>query len=86
MHCLELLTPEAIKSLGSTKIKNTKDINGKNVFYLEIRSILVHGNIFSHNYHYDSRVLYTFVPNKSFGQLIDISLKNFAISKVVFIY
>ena len=38
MHCLELLTPEAIKSLGSTKIKNTKDINGKNVFYLEIRS------------------------------------------------
>ena len=29
----------------------------------------------------DSRVLYTFVPNKSFGRLLDISPKNFVLLK-----
>ena len=29
-----------------------------------------------------SRVLYTFVPNKSFGQLLDISPKKFIFSKI----
>ena len=43
--------------------------------------VLVHCNIVNNNYQQDSRVLYTFVPNKSFGQLLDISPKNFIFLK-----
>ena len=69
--------PETIKLLGRTKSKITKDKNDENVPHLEITEvILVHYNIVSNDYQQDSRVLYTFVPNKSFGQLLDISLKN----------
>ena len=39
--------------------------------------VLVHCNIVNNNYPQDSRVyIYTFIPNKSFGQLLDISPKN----------
>ena len=34
--------------------------------------ILVHCNIVNNDYQQDSIVLYTFVSNKSFGQLLDI--------------
>ena len=44
--------------------------------YLEITEVvLVHCNIVNNYFQQDSRVLYTFVPNKSFGQLLDISPK-----------
>ena len=50
--------------------------------HLEITEVvLVHCNIVNNNYQQDSRVLYTFVPNKSFGQLLDISPKNFIFLK-----
>ena len=63
-----------MKLLGSTKSKITKDENGRNVPYLEITEVLlVHCNIVNNNYQQNSRVLYTFIPNKSFGQLLDIS-------------
>ena len=39
--------------------------------------ILVHYNIGDNDYQQDSRVLYRFVINKSFGQLLDISPRNF---------
>ena len=53
---------------GSTKNKISKDKNGENVSYLEIiEVVLVLCNIFNNDYQQDSRVLYTFVPNKSFG-------------------
>ena len=59
--------PGTRKLLGSTKSKITKD--GKNVSHLEItEAILVHCNIVNNDYQEDSRVLYTFVPNKLFGQ------------------
>ena len=75
---LELLTPETMKSLRSIKNKIIKYENGENVPHLEITEVvLVHCNIVDNNYQEDSRVLYTFFPNKSFGQLLDISLKNF---------
>ena len=71
---LELLTKETIKLLGSTKNKITKDKNGQNVPHLEITEVvLVHCNMVNNDYQQDSRVLYTFVPNKSFGSLLDIS-------------
>ena len=34
--------------------------------------VLVYYNIVNNNHKQNSRVLYTFVPNKSFGQLLDI--------------
>ena len=58
--------------------KITKDKNGKNVPYLEITEIiLVHCNIVNVDYQQDSRVLYTFVPNKPFGSLLEIAQSNF---------
>ena len=45
--------------------------------YLEITEVVfVHSNIINNDYQRNSRVLHTFIPNKSFGQLLDISAKN----------
>ena len=67
-----------MKPLGSTKSKITKDENSQNVPHLEITEmVLVQCNIVKNDYEQDSGVLYTFVPNKSFGQLLDISPKKF---------
>ena len=76
-YSLELLTPEAMKLLGSTKNKITKDKNGENLTHLEITEVvLVHYDIVNNDYQQDSRVLYTFVPNKPFGSLLEISPAN----------
>ena len=65
-----------MKLLGSTKSKITKDVNDENVPYLEITEvILIHCNVINNSYQQDSRFLSTFVPNKSFSQLLDISPK-----------
>ena len=78
MYYLQLLTAETMKLLGSNKNKITKDENGENVPHLEISEVvLVHCNIVNNDYQQDSRVLHTFVPNKSFGQLLDNSPNNF---------
>ena len=76
-YSLELLTPETMKLLGSTENKKIKDKNGENVPHLEIKEVvLVHCNILNNDYQQDSRVLYTFVPNKLFGSLLEISPAN----------
>ena len=76
-YYLELLTPEKMKLLGSTENKIIKDKNGKNVPYLKITEVvLVHCNIVNSDYQQDSRVLYTFVPSKPFGTLLEISPKT----------
>ena len=76
-YYLELLTHKKMKLLGSTKSKITKDKNGENVSYLETTEvILVYCNI-NNDYQQNSKVLYTFIPNKSFGQLLDVSPKSF---------
>ena len=47
------------------------------ILELGIREVvLVHFNMVNDGYQQDSRVLYTFVPNKSFGSLLDISPSN----------
>ena len=75
-YYLELLMPEAMKILGSTKSKIIKDENRENEPHLETTEvILVHCNIVNNNYWQYSRVLYTFVPINLFGQLFDISSK-----------
>ena len=67
-----------MKLLGSTKSKMTKDENSEYVPHLEITEVvLIHCNIVNNDYQQDSRILYTFVPNKSFGQFLDISPNNF---------
>ena len=76
-YSLELLIQEAMKLLGSTKNKITKDKNGENVPHLEITElVLIHSNIVNNDYQQDSRVLYTFVPNKPFGSLLEIFTAN----------
>ena len=81
-YYLELLTTEMVKLLGSTKNRLIKDENGKNVFRLEIAEIvLVYCDIVNNDYQEDSRVLYIFVLNKSFLQLLDNSLKRYIFSK-----
>ena len=67
-----------MKLLGNTKGKITKDKYGENMAHLEINEVvLIYCNIVSSDYQQGSKVLYTFVPNKSFGQLLDISPKVF---------
>ena len=76
-YSFELLTPETMKLLRSSKNKITRGKNGENVPLLEITEVvLVHCNIFNNDYQQDSRVLYTFVPNKSFSSLLQISPTN----------
>ena len=71
---LELLTPETMKSLGSTKKAVNKDKDGETVPKLEsVEVVLVHCNLVKNDYQQTLKVLFSFVPNKQFGQLINIS-------------
>ena len=66
-----------MKLLGSTESKITKNKNGENVPHLEvIELVLVHCNLVNNDYQQDSRILYPFVPNKTFGSLLEISPTN----------
>ena len=71
---LELLSPETMKLLGNTKEDVDKDNNGKDVPKLEpVEVALVHCNLVNNSYQESSKVLFTFVPDKQFGELITIS-------------
>ena len=64
---LELLSPKAMKLLGSTR----KDKDGQDGPKLESAEVvLVYCNLVNNNYQQASKVLFNFVPNKQFGQLI----------------
>ena len=79
---LELLTPETMKLFGSTVSKNNKDKNGEDVPHLEVAElVLVHCNLVNNDYQQDSRILFTFVPNKTFGSLLEISPTNYVFLK-----
>ena len=81
---LELLTPETMKLLGSTKKVVDKDKNGENVPKLEsVEVILVHCNLVKNDYQHTSKVLFTFVPNKKFGQLLNISPHVFTMMNTI---
>ena len=71
-----------MKLLGSTKNKITKDKNEENVPHLEITEVvLLHCDIVTNDYQQDSGVLYTFIPNKPFGSLLEISPTNHILLK-----
>ena len=66
-----------MKLLGSIKNEIIKDKNGENVPHLEVTEVvLVHCNIVNNDYQQDSKILYTFVLNKPFGSLLEISPTN----------
>ena len=66
-----------MKLLESTESKITKDKNSENVPHLEVAElVLVHCNLVNNDYQKDSRILYTFVPIKPFGSLLEILPTN----------
>ena len=70
---LELLAPETMKLLGSTKKDDESDKNSENVPKLEsFEVVLVHCNLVKIDYPHRLKVLFSFVSNKRFEQLINI--------------
>ena len=71
---LRLLSPETMKLLKNAKNNVNKDKYGEDVPKLEsVEVLLVHCNLVNNSYQKASKVLFTFVSNKQFGQLITIS-------------
>ena len=71
---LELLSPKTLKLLGRTNKDVDNDKYGENVPKLEsVEVVFVHCNLVNNSYQQASKVLFTFLPNKQFGQLITIS-------------
>ena len=53
---------------NNTKNKITNDANGENILHSEITEVvLIYCNIVNNNYQQDSKVLYAFIPDKSFN-------------------
>ena len=70
---LELLSKKTMKLLGSTSNSIDKDKNSELVPKLEsVDLVLVHCNLVNNSYQQASKVLFTFVPNKKYGQLITV--------------
>ena len=81
-YYLQLLMSGTMKLLGSTKSKIIKHEIGEDVPHSEITEVvLIDCNIVNNEYRQNSRFLYTFVPNKSLGQLLNILPKNFIFLK-----
>ena len=71
---LELLSEETMQLLGSSKRDIDKNKDGEIVPILEtVQVVLVHCNLVNNNYQQASKMLFAFVPNKQFGQLIIIT-------------
>ena len=71
---LELLTPETMQLLGRTKKVVDKDKDCETVPKLEsVEVVLVHCNLVKNDYQHTSKVLFSFVLNKQFGELINTS-------------
>ena len=79
---LELLSKETMKLLGSTKDIIDSDKNSENVSRPEnVEVVLVYYNLVNNSYQQASRVLFTFIPNKQYGQLISISPQSLVFFK-----
>ena len=73
-----------MKLLGSTHEVGDKDKNSENVPKLEsFGVVLVHCNLVKNDYQHASKVLFSFVPNKQFGQLLKISPHVFTMMNTV---
>ena len=79
---LELLTKETMQLLGSSKKDIDKNKYGEIAPKLKTAEVvLVHCNLVHNNYQQASKVLFTFVPNKQFGQLIAITSHSLTMLK-----
>ena len=79
-----MLTPETMRLLESTKKDADSDKNSENVPKLESAEVvLVHCNLVKNDYKYTSKVLFSFVPNKQFGPLINISTHSLTMMNTV---
>ena len=73
-----------MKLLGSAEKVVDNDKNGETVSKLEsVEVVLVHCNLVNNDYQHTSKVLFSFVPNKQFGQLINISTHSLTMMKTV---
>ena len=73
-----------MKLLRSTKKDVDKNKNGENVPKLEsVEVVLIHCNLVKNDYQHTSKVLFTFVPNKQFGQSINISPNSLTMMNTV---
>ena len=70
--------------LGSAKKVVDKDKNWENVPKLEsVEVVLVHCNLVKNDYQYASKVLFSFAPNKKFGNLLNISSHVFTMMNTI---
>ena len=70
----QLLSSETMKLLGSTKKNIDQDKDVEDVPKQEsVEIVLMHHNLVNSNCQQASKVLFIFVPNKQFGQLINIA-------------
>ena len=73
-----------MKLLGSTRNIFDANKNSESAPRLEnVEVVLVHCNLVNNSYQQISRVLFTFVPNKQYGQLISISPHSLAFLKMM---
>ena len=71
---LELFSKETMQLLGSSKKNVDQNKDGENVPKLEsVEVVLVYCNLVNNDYQQAYKVLFSFVPNKQFGQLIAIT-------------
>ena len=81
---LELLSKETMKLLGSSVDIIDSEKNSELVPKLEsVDLVLVHCNLVNNSYQQASKVLFTFVPNKKYGQLITVSPEMLIMLKAV---
>ena len=81
---LELLTPETLRLLGSTKKVVDKDRNGEIVPKLEsVEDFLVHCNLVKNDCRHTSKISFSFIANKQFRQLINISQQSLIMMNTV---
>ena len=81
---LELLSKETMKLLGSSTDTIDGDKNSESVPKLEsVDLVLVHCNLVNNSYQQASKVLFTFVPNKKYGQLVTVSPETLIMLKTV---
>ena len=73
-----------MKLLGSTSSIIDANKNSENVAKLEnVEVVLVHCNLVNNSYQQHSKVLFTFIPTKRYGQLISISPHSLVSLKTV---
>ena len=81
---LELLSKETMRLLVSSTDTIDGDKNSELVPKLEsVDLVLVHCNLVNNSYQQASKILFTFVPNKKYGQLIPVSPETLIMLKTV---